>query len=146
MIDTFRERFCEHAGKYFNGESPKARLVLDAEVPLASLTPGLLRDLDRLEPYGMDNRRPLFVATNLQVVGTPSLVGGGERHVSFRVRQQGAALRAIAFGMADRVGELMSAEGRCCLVFSPRINEWQGYRRVDLEVIDFQAGAEAHLA
>ena len=36
---------------------------------------------------------------------------------------------------------LLSAGGACSLVFTPRLNEWQGYRRVDLEVVDFQPGA-----
>jgi single-stranded-DNA-specific exonuclease len=120
--------------------------VLDAEIPLNVLTPRLLRDLDHLEPYGMDNSRPLFLAAGLQVVGTPTLVGGGERHLSFRVRHHGITLRAIAFNMAERVQELMSAEGYCCLAFSPRLNEWQGMRRVDLEVVDFQPGGQARFA
>jgi len=33
----------------------------------------------------------------------------------------------------------------CCLAFTPKINEWQGRRSVDLEVRDFQAGACARL-
>jgi len=144
-IDAFRTRFCAYATKHFETNSAAPRLILDTEVPLSALTPGLLRDLDQLEPYGTDNRRPLFLATNLQVVGDPRRVGGGERHLSFRVRQQSTAWRAIAFGKAERQEELMSAAGRCCLVFTPRINEWQGYRRIDLEVVDFQAGAQASL-
>ena len=71
--------------------------------------------------------------------------GQGERHLSFRVRQNGVALKAIAFGMADRVEELMSAGGACCLACTPKLNDWQGRRSVDLEVTDFQAGREARL-
>jgi single-stranded-DNA-specific exonuclease len=66
--------------------------------------------------------------------------------MSFRVRQQGATLRAVAFGMAERLDELMSMEGQCCLAFTPRLNEWNGFRRVELEVVDLQAGARACLA
>ena len=124
---------------------PAPRLVIDTEAPLSALTVGLVQDLERLEPYGADNRRPLFLAAGLQLDGEPKRVGGGERHLSFRVRQQRTALRAIAFGMADRTEELMSAGGACSLVFTPRINEWQGYRRVDLEVVDLQPGSEARL-
>ena len=62
------------------------------------------------------------------------------------VRQGGKELRAIAFGMGDRFDELMSEGGQCCLAFTPRINEWQGYRSVELEVRDFQAGPRARLA
>ena len=47
--------------------------------------------------------------------------------------------------MADRSEELMSAGGACCLAFTPKINEWNGRRSVDLEVVDLQAGARARL-
>jgi single-stranded-DNA-specific exonuclease len=144
-IETFRARFCEYAAEHFKNSPILPRLVIDAEIPLSTLTYGLVRSLDHLEPYGMDNRRPVFLAAGLQVIGEPKRVGGGERHLSFRVRQGATTLRAIAFGMADRASELMSAGGSCSLVFTPRLNEWNGFRRVDLEVVDFQPRAEAQL-
>jgi single-stranded-DNA-specific exonuclease len=144
-VDRFRERFCEVAARHFSGGPPSPRLVIDAEVPLASLTPGLLEAMKRLEPYGAGNPEPIFLAGGLQVVGEPRKVGGGERHLSFRVRQQNKDLRAIAFGMGDRTEELMSAGGQCCLAFTPRINEWQGWRNVELQVRDLQAGPRARL-
>jgi single-stranded-DNA-specific exonuclease len=144
-INAFRERFCAiTAANRPDGPVP-TELVLDAEAPLSALTMGLLRDLDRLEPYGAANRRPMFLLGGLQVQGTPRKVGGGERHLSFRVSQHGVTLKAIAFGMADRVEELMSAGGACCLACTPKLNEWQGRRTIDLHVTDFQAGPEARL-
>jgi single-stranded-DNA-specific exonuclease len=144
-IDAFRARLCDYTAAHFPDGLPKPMLPLDAEVPLSALTLGLLSDLDRLEPYGAENRRPLFLAGGLQIKGEPRKVGGGERHLSFRVSQQGTVLKAIAWSMAERVEELMSAGGACCLAFTPRLNEWQGYRSVDLEVVDFQAGSHAQL-
>jgi single-stranded-DNA-specific exonuclease len=47
--------------------------------------------------------------------------------------------------MADRREELMSAGGQCCIAFIPRINEYQGWRSIELEVRDFQAGTTAKL-
>jgi single-stranded-DNA-specific exonuclease len=144
-IDVFRERFCEVAGRYLGPAPPAARVAIDAEVPLSALTPGLLDAIARLEPYGAGNPQPLFLAGELQIAGEPRCIGHGERHLSFRVRQQERELRVIAFGMAERAPELMSLEGRCCLVFTPRINEWQGRRTVELEAKDFQPGARATL-
>jgi single-stranded-DNA-specific exonuclease len=144
-IDAFRARLCEHTAGQFPEGPPTPMLILDAEVPLNMLTLGLLDDLNRLEPYGAENRRPLFLAGDLQVKGEPRKVGNGERHLSFRVVQRGTVLKAIAWGMADRAEELMSAGGACCLAFTPKLNEWQGYRSVDLEVTDFQAGGQARL-
>ncbi len=145
-INAFRERFCQiTAARRPDGPEP-AELILDAEAPLSAFTTGLLRDLDRLEPYGADNRRPMFLVGGLQVQGTPRKVGGGERHLSFRVRQHGVTLKAIAFGMGERLEELLSAGGECCLACTPKLNEWQGRRTVDLEAADFQAGPQARLS
>jgi single-stranded-DNA-specific exonuclease len=144
-VDAFRERFCAYAARHFPAGPPAPVLVLDAELPLIALTPGLLAQIDRLEPYGAANPRPRFLAAELQVVGEPRRIGGGERHLSFRVRQGAASLRAVAWGLGDRAEELMSAGGQCCLAFTPRINEWNGYRSVELEVTDFRPGRQARL-
>src|SRR5205807_1970078 len=107
-LPAFRERFCEVAARHFAAAPPTPTLEIDAEVPLSALTPGLADALTRLDPYGSGNPQPLFLAGDLQVVGEPRRVGGGERHLSFRIRQHGTELRAIAFGMADREEELLS--------------------------------------
>jgi len=78
-------------------------------------------------------------------VGEPRGVGRGERHLRFRVQQNQTTLPAIGFNLAERTAELMSDSGKCCLVFSPSFNDWQGYRSVQLEVVDFEPGPKARL-
>ncbi len=146
-IDAFRVRFQAHAAKHFpTGVPPAPRLRLDAEVPLNALTWGLMRDLDKLEPYGAENVKPRFLAGNLEIVGVPKKMGVEERHLSFRVKQANTVIRAVAWGMTPRLEELMSAGGHCCVAFTPRINEHNGFKSIELEVCDFQAGAEAKLS
>jgi single-stranded-DNA-specific exonuclease len=144
-VDGFRDAFCRVAAQHLGTQPRPHRLNLDAEIPLSCLTTGLMQSMDSLEPYGSGNPPPLLLADRLQVVREPKKVGNGERHLSFRVRQNGKELRAIAFGMAERAGELMSQQGQCCLAFTPRWNEWQGYKSVEIEVKDFQAGPAAKL-
>ena len=67
------------------------------------------------------------------------------QEMDFRVRQGETTIRCVAWGMADRMEELMSAGGDCCIACTPKINEWQGRRSVELEVTDFQAGPTAKL-
>jgi single-stranded-DNA-specific exonuclease len=144
-LDELRERFCAYVADTFPDGPPAPTLLLDAEVPLSALTFGLMKDIDKLEPYGADNPRPRFLASGLTVEGTPRRIGTGERHLSFRIRQGGTAVRAVAWGMGDRLDELMSDGGHCCLAFTPKINEWNGYRNVEIEVIDFQPQKTAEL-
>jgi single-stranded-DNA-specific exonuclease len=145
-VDAFREQFCGIARGRLCDKPRQHTLMIDAEVPLSALTVGLVKGIKSMEPHGMGNRRPLFLAGGLQVVGMPKKVGGGERHLSFRVSQEGGApVKAIAFGFAERETEMMSCGGACSLVFTPALNEWQGRVTVDLEVIDLHPGPVAPL-
>jgi single-stranded-DNA-specific exonuclease len=144
-VETFREKFCFVVAQQYPQGPPSPRLILDAETPLSSLTTGLLKEIDSLEPYGAENAKPVLLAGGLEIIGEPKKMGGGERHMSFRVRQGNTTLRAVAFGMAERAEELLAEDRRCCLAFTPVLNEWQGYRTVEMHVVDFQAGAAARL-
>ena len=53
--------------------------------------------------------------------------------------------RCVAWGMADRIDELLSAAGDCCLAFTPRVNEWNGFRRIELQIIDLKPGTTVDL-
>lgn len=145
QIDALRERFTAHAATCFPNGPPPPRLVLDAELPLSALTFNLLNEIEKLEPYGAENQRPRFLAAGLQIDGEPRRIGQAERHLSFRVSQGGTTLRAVGFGHGERAEELMADGGRCCLVFTPKINEWNGRRSVELEIIDLRAGHDPQL-
>jgi single-stranded-DNA-specific exonuclease len=143
-VDDLRERVGRFAERNQLKPTPP-RLTIDAELPLDLLTAGLVEALAKLEPYGAGNPRPMFLAGPVKVVGEPRGVGRGERHLRFRVQQSQNSMQAIGFNLAERATELMSSAGQCCLVFSPSFNDWQGYRSVQLEVVDFQPGSKAQL-
>ncbi len=137
-IPLLREKLCNLVKeKYPTGVKP-AKLILDAEVPLSSLTNSLVKELDQLEPYGMGNKKPIYLATNLMIEKEPTLVGTDGLHLRFQVSQAGVKLWAIAFRMGKRKDELMSNGGVVSLAFTPKLNEWNGFTSVSLEVVDFQ--------
>jgi single-stranded-DNA-specific exonuclease len=144
-IKDLRERFVAVAARFYPQGPPVPQLALDAEVPLAALTHNIVKGLDALEPYGAENPRPRFLAAGLQVVDQPRKMGAGERHLNLRVSQGGTRMRAVGWGMAERMEELMSAGGKCCLAFIPKVNTWNGYSNVELEIVDFQPGPTPQL-
>jgi single-stranded-DNA-specific exonuclease len=111
---------------------------VDAEIQLADLTHRAVRELDRLGPFGCDHRRACFVARGLELAEEPRRMGGGERHLSLRVRQGGRVLRCVAFGRAEWAHELTRAGGRLAFCFSAALNSFQGYESVELHIHDWQ--------
>lgn len=142
QVEEFRARFSEFAAGVGIHEKLTGEITLDMEVPLHILNFNFVRSLEVMEPFGLGNPTPLFLASNLAVVGEPRKVGNGERHLSFRVQQgSGAAMNAIAFEQGDRLEELLSDQRRCCLAFTPILNNYNGYVTVQLRVRDLRAGS-----
>jgi len=146
-IPALRDAFAAYAADHFHGDGPPApRVTLDAEVPLSAVTWGLLRDIDRLEPYGAQNPRPRFLAAGLKADNLRRM-GSGEvqKHLSFRAVQGETSFRAVAWNMADRLDELVAANGECCVAFTPKVNDFRGNRTLELQVIDVKPGKSVQL-
>lgn len=139
-IATFAQLFEERCRDALTPEHLERVILLDAEVPLAALSLRVVEELDRLEPYGVGNPKPMLVAGQLEVVGQPRAVGEQKNHLQFRVRQGDVIMKAIGWNMAER-GKALVPGVACSLVFQPTINEWNNHREVQLEVRDFSIDA-----
>ncbi len=142
-LTRFRAAFCEHAATKLVSQDLVEHLRIDAEVLLADITPRLVQTIENLAPFGAGNRRPLLMAANVELLGPAKRIGGGERHLSFQLRQDRSRVRAVAFGMGDRAEELMPGS-KYDVAFSPQLNTYQGFTRVDLHVKDFRPCAEVN--
>jgi single-stranded-DNA-specific exonuclease len=59
----------------------------------------------------------------------------GEQHLKLRVRQKELSFDAIGFGLAEKY----PLDGkRINMVFSPELNRWEGYDRIQLRIIDLK--------
>ncbi|AMV39396.1 single-stranded-DNA-specific exonuclease RecJ [Planctomyces sp. SH-PL62] len=133
---TFAERFDAHCRTLLTPELRERVLTIDAEVSLAMLNLNVVQDLEKLEPHGMGNPRPLFLASQARVVGEPRAVGEGKKHLQLKIGQGSAVFKAVAWNMAEK-GKDLAHDVECSVVFHPGVDEWNGYRRVQLEVKDF---------
>ena len=85
--------------------------------------------LDRLEPYGSENPRPVLCLSGV-LLETLTPVGNG-KHLRLRASLRGESLEGIFFSHTAR--ELGLREGeRADLAFTPQINEFRGNRSVQL--------------
>ena len=110
-------------------------LEADGVVPPELLTVEEVSALDRLEPCGVGNPRPVLVLGGVQV-HSMSQVGRG-RHLKLKLESRGILLDAIWFS-ADG-GELGLSPGcRVDAAFYPQVNEFRGQRSVQLQIIDLR--------
>jgi len=141
QIEAFREAFCDYAAGEIAQSDRIAELWIDAEAPLAALTPLTVRQIEDLAPFGQGNSRPLLCATDVKLAEPPKRIGNG-RHVSMRLVQHGVKLRGVSFGNGDWVDELTDLAMPLSIAFRPVMNEYRGQRSVEMQVVDWRVAEQ----
>jgi single-stranded-DNA-specific exonuclease len=145
LFEDFARRFDEHCRTALTAEQRLKSLRVDAEVPLASLTLKTVEDIDRMEPFGVGNPKPLVIVSNVRLADDPKYVGQDGKTVQVRFASGETVVKGVAFSGADRWRKF--AKGAILsVVAEPQINEYHGRRDVQLVIRDFKSEEEAHAA
>ena len=133
-IDEFRQRL----GDYYRGHPDRSEPCLEPDLAIsdpAFLTEACVRDLDRLEPCGNGNPRPLFYMEDLTVRRIDGI--GAGKHSRLKLAKQGAEYTALFFGQSPE--KLALREGdRTDVVFAPQVNEFRGETSIQLVLTDIR--------
>jgi len=138
-IAELRRRLHDHASQFLVDTTECAPVVkVDAELPARSLTPALADELERLEPFGAQWPRPVFLSRDLRVLKEARVLK--ERHLKFEV-DAGADSRpveALWWGGAEEAAATPRAGDRIELAYAVETNIWRGEKRLQLIVEDMR--------
>ncbi len=136
-VAVLRERLQAYADIHLTPETAARKLHCHAELPLPAISPVLFSWLNKLQPTGMGNAEPIFVAHHVLVDGAPRILK--ERHIKIRLSQQGASYSALAWDWAERAADLGIQSGSTIdVAYRLRHNEHPEYGGLELEVVDMK--------
>ena len=139
-VARLREAVCERARGMLAGASlAESVLWIDGDLDLQQMTPELMGHLDRLEPFGEANEKPVLFSGDLRLAEPPRTVGRDNAHMILSLRRSARVTKALAFRMAARSGELRMGEP-LHVVYTPRWNTFRGERSLELHLHDFCTG------
>ncbi len=126
-------------------------LRFDAELPLADVTPELFRLLRRLEPFGMGNPEPVFVAPNVRLAFPHRVMK--EKHIKLKLSEVPEAGRgwknsirfdALGWHMAERFQQAQVLAGdSLSIAYCLDHNDHPEYGGLELTLKDFRGEAKA---
>ncbi len=135
-IPEFRERFEAFAASKISSDLLIPRLNIDALLTLDQIDSRFMKIIKLMGPFGPKNMRPMFQASNLQIVGSPTIVGGN--HLKFKIRQNGRVFDVIGFGMGNALQRVDANSHNLDLVFVVDENEYMGRKTIQLRVKDIR--------
>jgi single-stranded-DNA-specific exonuclease len=131
-VDELRSRLANYSASHLREEDLGNPLECDAELPLDQITPDVFSWLKRLEPFGMGNEEPIFIARNVRVTTPPLFMK--EKHVRLRVAQA-STWSAVGWNLADRVRDMqLGPDSIVDLAWRLRMNDHPDFGGLELEI------------
>ena len=138
-VPELRERLQQYSAIALTPQVLERKLDCSAELSFAEITHDFYRSLRLLEPYGMGNEEPIFIARGLTLDAAPQIIK--EQHVRLRVRQQQTVMSAIGWRCAERWKPLaLEAGSTIDLAYRIRLNEHPDFGGLELEIVDLRLG------
>ncbi len=135
-IDAFDKAINKYADGLLTERDMVPKLNIDCAISPAEATIRNAHMLERLEPFGMGNEKPLFSMTNM-IVRDAAAVGSDKRHLRMRLECGGMSFGAIGFGMGHMTG-LLRQGSRIDAAFGLDINTYMGNESVQLLLKDLK--------
>lgn len=151
-IDEFRKRLNENTT--LQEEDLLRKVTIDSALPLDSINYNLIDDLERLEPFGKGNAKPLFGEKNVNVL--KAMVMGKNRNVlKLKLKSKnGKNIDGIYFGdIEDFEKRIIDKYGKeeleklydgvyndvmVDLVFYPNVNEYNGNTSIQIVIQNYR--------
>lgn len=133
-IAPFQKRLEQVAAGMMDEEMKKPKLHIEDEIRLKEIDTKFFRILKQFAPFGPQNMRPVFMSKNLEIVGTPAVVG--KNHLKFKVRQDGVVMDAIGFNLGHLLYRLAPGDNKLHIAYVIDENEWQGQVTIQLRIKD----------
>lgn len=138
-VPELRAHLLDHARISITDDDLASPLVCHAELPLDHITPALFSWLRRLEPFGMGNHEPIFIARNARLVSPVRTLK--EKHIRLNLEQgpRGTRFPALGWNWAQRAATLELQENHLIhIAYRLRENDHPEFGGLELEIVDLQ--------
>lgn len=137
--DRFAAALSVEADRELAGKDIRPKLEIDMEIALPDADWDLMRDLEKLEPFGQENPQPLFLLRNLRLAEF-RVVGNEGQHLQLLFRDGAVHRKAIAFRFGASAAHLSQGQ-RVDIVTEIGVNEWNGNQELQFIVRDIEPSA-----
>ncbi len=135
-IPAFIERFEALAQKTITDDMKEPFLDICATINLDMITPEFGAMLHRFEPFGPNNRNPVFVARNVVYTGKVQMMANNHVRFSMRHPHSNHILTGVGFGFGAAFDSVKDAPFD--VAFNIIQEEWRGEKKWTLQIKDLK--------
>jgi len=132
----FRDAIAKVANQTVSDQDLLPKINIDLELPRDKIGIGLFKELEKFEPFGMGNSRPVFVSSDLRLI-SHRYVGRKNKHLQLRFVLGTKEIKGIVF--SSEIDDKILHSGQTYdIAYNPGLNFWDGKWWLDLQIIDLK--------
>jgi len=137
-LQVFEKDILKIAEKELKGKDLRPKIEIEAELNLADLNWELFDQIEKFEPFGTANPKPLFLVKSLKVERIRQ-VGNGNKHLKLLLKQEGVVKNfdAIGFGLGEFIDQIKYGD-KVDAICEVNLNEFNGERKLELKLADIR--------
>ncbi|MCX6734418.1 MAG: single-stranded-DNA-specific exonuclease RecJ [Candidatus Peregrinibacteria bacterium] len=135
-LADFTKDVSEYARTNLEKVELKTILEIDCQLSGEEIDENLLSTIEKLQPFGVDNRKPTFVMKGIEPFFV-NQVGQDGNHLKFTVKYGEKKFPVIAFRMGQFIGQLRQHR-KIDLVFQLEHHSWNEREFIQLQALDFK--------
>ena len=134
-IEAFRKKINEYAKGKIEDMTLVPTISLDAQIKVPYITIDTVHDINKLQPFGVNNPTPSFSVRNIKIHRISVMSEG--KHLRMTLYKYVKYLDTVGFGMGDYYS--MFREGDYIdVAFALDINDYKGFQNVQLILKDMR--------
>jgi len=138
-IEKLRKEINKYAKDKISMEDFVPSINLDAELLLSQIDLNLVKELNRLTPFGIGNAKPTFFSVDLSLKDCPRVLK--EKHIRMELHDRTITIGVIGFDMAHFYNEAIENSNQINVAYFPITNEWNGNLTLELNLKDMKFGS-----
>ncbi len=138
-IEAFRKKINECSQGEITETMLTPTILLDAAIKVPYITIDTVHDINRLQPFGVDNPIPSFAVRNIKIHKISVMSEG--KHLRMTLLKDGKYLDSVGFGMGEYYQYLEEGD-MIDVAFALDINDYKGFQNVQLILKDIKKAGE----
>lgn len=141
-IEAFRQKINNCSKDSFTEQMMTPTIMLDAAIKVPYISLETVNDINRLQPFGVENPTPSFAIRNIKIHKISVMSEG--KHLRMTLLKDRKYLDSVGFGMGEYYQHLQEGDF-IDVAFALDINDYKGFQNVQLILKDIKKAGEESL-
>lgn len=113
------------------------KVYIDAELPFYMINEEIIKDIEKIEPYGQSFSRPLFATRDVKVK-VMNIYGNDKNVVRLSFTKDNNVRYGVIFEEASIIEDRLCGNDSIDIVYYPKINDYKGIKSIEINLQNYR--------